>query len=200
MKTANRVYQFKISLREIEPLIWRRIQVPAKYNFWDLHVAIQDSMGWLDYHLHQFSIKRPHAQATTEIGIPDEEGYCDKEIIAGWDIDISRYFTDFGVTALYRYDFGDGWKHDIILEGLLIKEKGVKYPRCIDGGRKCPPEDCGGTHGYFEFLEAVLNPSHEENVRMIEWYGSKYEPEEFSPAKVQFDNPKKRWRIAFQGK
>jgi len=200
MKTANRVYQFKISLREIEPLIWRRIQVPAKYNFWDLHVAIQDSMGWLDYHLHQFSIKRAHAQTTIEIGIPDEEGYCDKEILAGWDIDISRYFTDFGVTALYRYDFGDGWEHDIILEGLLIKEKGVEYPRCIDGGRKCPPEDCGGTHGYFEFLEAVLNPSHEENVRMIEWYGSKYEPEEFSPAKVHFDNPKKRWRIAFQGK
>jgi len=27
------VYQFKISLYEIEPCIWRRIQVPAKYSF-----------------------------------------------------------------------------------------------------------------------------------------------------------------------
>ncbi len=43
------VYQFKISLYEIEPCIWRRIQVPAKYSFWDLHVAIQDAVGWLDY-------------------------------------------------------------------------------------------------------------------------------------------------------
>ena len=29
----NQVYQFKIELLEISPLIWRRIQVPADYNF-----------------------------------------------------------------------------------------------------------------------------------------------------------------------
>ncbi len=45
---VNRVCQFKIQLKEISPLIWRRILVPEKYNFWDLHVAIQDSMGWLE--------------------------------------------------------------------------------------------------------------------------------------------------------
>ena len=54
---TNKVYQFNIELLEISPLIWRRIQVPADYNFWDLHVAIQDSMGWLDYHLHHFEIR-----------------------------------------------------------------------------------------------------------------------------------------------
>jgi len=48
------VYQFKITLCEIEPAIWRRIQVPGNYSFWDLHVAIQDAIGWLDYHLHAF--------------------------------------------------------------------------------------------------------------------------------------------------
>ena len=53
----NRVMQFYVELSEIMPLIWRRIQVPTNYNFWDLHVAIQDSMGWKDYHLHHFEIK-----------------------------------------------------------------------------------------------------------------------------------------------
>jgi hypothetical protein len=53
----NRLLQFKIELNDITPLIWRRIQVPSEYNFWDLHVAIQDAMGWLDYHLHHFEIK-----------------------------------------------------------------------------------------------------------------------------------------------
>ena len=49
-KTKNHlIYQFKITLYEIEPRIWRRIQVPVKYSFWDFHVAIQDAMGWLDY-------------------------------------------------------------------------------------------------------------------------------------------------------
>jgi hypothetical protein len=54
------IYQFKITLSEIEPLIWRRIQVPAKYSFWDLHIAIQDAMGWLDYHLHAFRFRSKH--------------------------------------------------------------------------------------------------------------------------------------------
>ena len=52
----ERVYQFKIALDGIEPPIWRRIQVPETYSFWDLHVAIQDSMGWSDGHLHEFSL------------------------------------------------------------------------------------------------------------------------------------------------
>jgi hypothetical protein len=39
------VHQFLIVLTGIEPLVWRRIQVPAAYSFWDLHVAIQDAMG-----------------------------------------------------------------------------------------------------------------------------------------------------------
>ena len=182
-------------------MIWRRIQVPTHYSFWDLHVAIQDSMGWLDYHLHQFSIKRPHAHKHTEIGIPDDEGfYDDIKILPCWDTDLSSYFTDLGVTALYRYDFGDDWEHDVLLEGLMIREKGSKYPRCVEGERRCPPEDCGGVPGYFDFLEAVLNPMHDEHHRMVEWYGSKYDPDDFDPERVKFDNQKKRWKRAFMTK
>ncbi|OFW13207.1 MAG: hypothetical protein A3H29_03900 [Acidobacteria bacterium RIFCSPLOWO2_02_FULL_67_21] len=33
-------------------MVWRRIHVPEHYSFWDLHVAIQDAMGWQDCHLH----------------------------------------------------------------------------------------------------------------------------------------------------
>lgn len=58
-KKFNQVYQFKITLVGIMPPIWRRIQVPETYTFWDLHVSIQDVMGWLDYHLHEFEILNP---------------------------------------------------------------------------------------------------------------------------------------------
>jgi len=54
MKWQKLIFQFEISLPEITPTVWRRIQVPAKYTFWDFHVAIQDSMGWFDCHLHAF--------------------------------------------------------------------------------------------------------------------------------------------------
>jgi hypothetical protein len=55
--SGKRVYQFCIELDRVEPKIWRRIQVPSDYNFWDLHVAINDAMGWFDSHLHHFEIK-----------------------------------------------------------------------------------------------------------------------------------------------
>ena len=67
------IHQYKVSLRDISPAIWRRIKVPESYTFWDLHVAIQDSMGWLDYHLHAFRFPEADGKRTVEIGIPDEE-------------------------------------------------------------------------------------------------------------------------------
>ena len=75
--------EFKIALMEIEPPIWRRVLVPAKARMWDLHVAIQDAMGWWDCHLHQFVIGdsdrgrrrgRRRAPPQRVIGMPDSDG------------------------------------------------------------------------------------------------------------------------------
>jgi hypothetical protein len=54
MSIGQAVLRFWVGLRDIAPPIWREIEVPSNYSFWDLHVAIQDAMGWLDYHLHAF--------------------------------------------------------------------------------------------------------------------------------------------------
>ncbi|MGC1953569.1 MAG: hypothetical protein WA970_13585 [Gammaproteobacteria bacterium] len=43
--------RLRVELKDILPPIWREILVPARYSFWDLHVAIQDAMDWWDYHL-----------------------------------------------------------------------------------------------------------------------------------------------------
>jgi hypothetical protein len=85
MKTVkiHLIYQFKVTLKDIEPSIWRGVQVPAKYSFWDLHVALQDAMGWLDYHLHAFRMHMPHKSKMIEIG-PDDEG-SDNVVMSGWE-------------------------------------------------------------------------------------------------------------------
>lgn len=195
---GNRVYQFKIVMKEITPIIWRRIIVPETYNFWDLHVAIQDAMGWQDYHLHLFRIRRKHSHRVTEIGIPDEDRFeGEPEILPGWEIPILEYFYDVGITSDYIYDFGDHWEHEIVLEGILIREKGVKYPKCLDGARACPPEDCGGVPGYYHFLEVISDPDNEEYDELITWVGGAYDPNKFDPANIKFDNPKRRWQHAF---
>ena len=193
-KDSN-VYQFKITLKEIQPEIWRRIQVPANYSFWDLHVAIQDAMGWLDYHLHQFKIINPKTGEKELIGIPDDEDF--EAIISGEKAKISKYFLSSKDKANYEYDFGDGWEHEIVLEEILPATIGIRYPQCIDGDRACPPEDCGGVWGYDNLVKIMKNKRHKEYKELIEWLGEHFYAENFNFRDVTFDNPKERWKIAF---
>jgi len=200
VKTQALTYQFKVILNGIEPEVWRRIVVPASYSFWDLHVAIQDSMGWLDYHLHSFRIPHPDTGRTCPIGIPDDDAFRDDAgFLPGWEIPLAEYFRQPGDRADYEYDFGDGWEHEVILERVSARVPKAKYPACLDGARACPPEDCGGIPGYEQMLKVLHDPTHEEHESMLQWVGGGYDPAEFDPTKVRFDGPKKRWRIAFGG-
>ncbi len=81
----------------------------------------------------------------------------------------------------YFYDFGDNWKHTIIVEKILEKEEGKKYPVCIKGERACPPEDCSGAYGYEEMLEIMKDKNHPEyEEKIVEWLGEDFDPEEFN--------------------
>jgi hypothetical protein len=82
-KKLEPVYQFKITLWDTTPPVWRLIQVPSSYSFWDLHVAIQDAMGWTDSHLHMFRVRSMNKRKEVNIGIPDES-FDDIEILAGF--------------------------------------------------------------------------------------------------------------------
>lgn len=198
MNTKDLAFHFRVNLRGIEPEVWRLIAVPAKYDFWDLHVAIQDAMGWLDCHLHAFRIRNPETRQVDQIGIPDDSCEGDETFLPGWGIPIIEYFKEPGNWASYEYDFGDGWEHEVVLAEVTSRIPRKRYPLCRDGGRACPPEDCGGVHGYEELLTVLRDPTHEEHESMVQWVGGKYDPAAFSPKKVRFDDPKERWRNAFQ--
>ena len=188
----NQVYQFKITLTRIKPPIWRRIQVPETYTFWDLHVAIQDVMGWVDYHLHRFDMVNPSTGVESEIGISEDVYGEYGDTLTGWKNKIADWFNLENRKANYIYDFGDNWEHKIELEKILSREGGVKYPVCVRGKRACPPEDCGGVWGYEEFLEAITDTKHEEHEEMLMWVGEEFYPEHFDKKEVHFDDPAKR--------
>ena len=197
-KKYDQVYQFKITLKGTKPPIWRRIQVPETYTFWDLHVAIQDAMGWDDYHLHEFTLLSPKTGRKVKIGIPsDEDADFGWEVLAEWNQKIAHYFSLDNSKADYVYDFGDGWEHSIKLEKILPRETGVAYPRCIGGKRACPPEDCGGIGGYAEFLEAIGDPANELHEDMLDWVGGSFDPDDFDPNDVEFEDPDSRFKLAF---
>ncbi|WP_166831562.1 plasmid pRiA4b ORF-3 family protein [Thalassoroseus pseudoceratinae] len=172
---SERLYQFKITLLESQPPIWRRIQV--KNGTLDkLHEHIQTAMGWTNSHLHQFEIDGER------FGDPEllDDGFEDFECVDSTVTKISKIAPKDGkrFRFLYEYDFGDGWEHEILFEGCLKAEKGGRYPLCVEGERNCPPEDVGGVWGYAEFLEAIADPKHEQHDDFVEWAGE-FDPEEF---------------------
>jgi len=88
--------------------------------------------------------------------------------------------------------------HRVTLKEIVDSDPSATYPRCTAGKRACPPEDCGGPWGYGLFLDANLNPGHEEHESMLEWVGGSFDPEMFDPLAVSFDDTIERWRSAFQ--
>src|SRR5665648_82463 len=87
-------------------------------------------------------------------------------------IKIDDYLEKFKVIR-YNYDFGDDW-HFIIKLEQIVDDYYFGYPTLLDGAETAPPEDVGGIHGYYEFLEAYLDPKHPEHEEMKIWAESLY--------------------------
>ena len=80
-------------------------EIPTTYDFWGLHVAIQDAMGWLDSHLHEFEVLDPSTRKVVRVGIPDDEFPDERPMAPGWVLPVAPYFREPGVTARYLYDY-----------------------------------------------------------------------------------------------
>lgn len=203
----KQILRFRITLRETDPPVWRLLEVPGCYSFWDLHVAITDAFGWLDHHLHEFEICDLRNGGALHVGIPDEEGMGELEglppVITGWKKKLAAVFSPENPTAIHRYDFGDGWEHLVELEAIEPREAGVDYPRCIAGERAGPPDDCGGPGGYEDLLRAIRSPRRKDHRDKVAWLammkGPGFDPDAFDPGAVRFDNPDLRRRVAFEG-
>lgn len=197
MDLKRDVLRLKITLKHVKPAIWRRIEVPASYTFWALHVAIQDAMGWFDCHLHVFRVRNARGKVD-DIGIPDDDAFEGEPMcLPGWKVRVADYLGQVGARATYEYDFGDGWVHELRVESIGPREPKVRYPRCLAGARRCPPEDCGGPYGYAELLATLADPRHDEYASMLEWLGGPIDPQTFDPSSVRFDKPAARWKMAF---
>jgi hypothetical protein len=134
------VYQLKVALRGISPLIWRRLLVHAETSIADLHHILQLAMGWTNSHLHRFLIHGKEYGIAYEGGI----GFADDPK----RIRLRDFRLRFRERFLYEYDFNDNWQHDIRVEEIVAANTERPYPVCIGGKRAAPPEECGGVEAY----------------------------------------------------
>lgn len=141
------LYQLKVWIRGISPMVWRRLLVRSDSTLADLHYTLQIAIGWSDAHLNRFHL---HGK---DYGVSHIDGI-------GFADDPERvHLSDFGFRTrerfLYEYDFGDAWLHEVRIEKILPFDPKRSYPVCIDGKHAAPPEGCGGAPTYMEMRQRL---------------------------------------------
>lgn len=194
------VHELKITLRGSKPPIWRRVAVPSDIRLSDLHYVIQIVMGWENSHLHQFVVRNTKPRpAPDELRKLFQNEQWDKleecmrrdrcisdirfeleDIEDEKKVKLSELAPAVKSKFIYEYDFGDNWDHNIEVVKIVPPDEGVKYPVCLAGKFACPPDDCGGLWGYYEKLEILKNPKHDDYEDTIEWMGDDFDPEHFN--------------------
>ena len=174
------VARIRIELRELEPTIWRRVDVPLSSTLEALHRIIQAAFRWQDHHRYQFLIGQ------RAYGVPSMmDAFFAHKVYKASAVRLQA-LVERGVDRfLYVYDFGDDWRHDVIVEEVRNGAGDTEYPAFVAGAHRCPPENVGGPPGFLEFLEAMFDPDHEEHTQAIEWYGGPFDPKDIDETGIR---------------
>jgi hypothetical protein len=168
-----RTYQVKVTLMETAPPIWRRLIVPGDTTLPRLDRIIQAAMGWTNSHLHTFTVGGVvYGEANPEWEVEDER----RVRLA----DVAREESE---AFVYEYDLGDSWRHQVLVEKVIVETGEARDPRCLGGKRACPPEDSGGVGGYYDKLLTLSDPANDEYETTRVWVesmtGGPFDPDAF---------------------
>src|SRR4051812_21232590 len=97
-KAKPSIFQLRITLKEVEAPVWRRVLVSSDITLDELHLVLNEAMGWTNSHLHQF-VFDGRQFADPEF---DEERRCEDERAVRLD-----ELAGVGDRFTYEYDFGD---------------------------------------------------------------------------------------------
>lgn len=202
-RRAGGPIDIRVELRDAPYPIWRHFTITQYGTLTDLHYTIQSAMGWLDYHMHEFTVAgatfAPSTVETVHVQRPKrvlrtERLEYDEDLV-----ELSRHLTR-GQQFVYEYDFGDRWVHDCTVTRVHSGGMLLGGPVLIDGAGDCPVEDSGGVAGYAAKLmqlqeltarqkatgrpwRDVAIPGHDDEL--VRWWYSWGEPTPFTIAGQQ---------------
>jgi hypothetical protein len=167
-----------VTLLDVKPPIWRRLLIPADLFLHDFHKVLQTAMGWENQHLHYFR------KGERLFGIADDEWSDNKRFQDYTTVRVVDLLRNAGAEMEYHYDMGDHWRHRIVMEKELEPDPIEYYPLCAGGARGCPPENCGGAHGYMEMVSAVRNPASSQHRFFKAMLPQGFDPEYFDVEEI----------------
>lgn len=149
--TTPTVLQFRVWLRGLSPMVWRRVQVPATMTLREFHGVLQVAMGWEGIHLYQFVVHTVR--------------YGSWELTAeSPDIGLDALKLRTGSRLLYEYDLNVPWDHEVRLEERTAAKPQTHYPCCIGGACTCPPEDSGGPEAWIRQEDEAFGLGLDEDL------------------------------------
>jgi hypothetical protein len=168
--------EVRVELVDVEPRIWRQLEVRGSLTLDVIHQVLQTAFGWEDMHLHRFTANDPFAPLRPVDGdipetlqwLPRQE--CDEpDDRPEEDLSLGQLLALGGGAAFYEYDFGDSWLHRLEMVSQRPSTEDIPRARVLDGARRGPLEDSGGFPGYEEILEALADPNHPDHHEYSEW-------------------------------
>lgn len=205
------IFQLKVTLEHTG--VWRRLLVDEGMTFWQLHQLLQIAFEWDDEHLHEFYFRKAPFHIAEDLNDEDdvieissnEPAIIGNKTVNQWNMYLSfdeteellsDWFIDLKDSCLYTYDFGDDWKHRIVLEKILAPDHELDYPHCLAGENEAPEEDSGLWH-------ATSKHADEDEVRSrinetVARYGQSLNGPDFERRKADSIAKAEQWRKLFQ--
>lgn len=172
-KAQSQMLQFRVSVKDVKPEIWRKLLVSSDVTLERLHAILQILMGWRDNHLYAFVTNGKRYFPPSE---HDDEAMGKKNSIR---TKLSKIVAKEAVAITYEYDFGDRWEIELCNEPSNEGFQQKQLTECIEGSRHGPIEDSGGSREYMEKARIYGNPRHKRYQEIRAFIGPTFDPEAF---------------------
>ncbi|WP_198038618.1 plasmid pRiA4b ORF-3 family protein [Planococcus lenghuensis] len=141
---TGRILQFKVKLMRTSPPVWRRLLVDSRMSFANFHHVLQAAFDWDGDHLHSFRMTRIDGKSGKEALIePSDEhvGFLlQDDTLEEQEERLADWFRVEKDRAVYTYDFGADWEHEIVLKKRLPVDPAMYYPWCVKAVGEAPDE------------------------------------------------------------